>query len=250
MKCPNCGANLLIDDALCPFCGTENPYAKQHRKEMRHFTKEFDRTKNKILGKSRKINQVVVKIAMIAVLFALDLLLIMMIDGAFDIEGYVISKRIESNYDFHKNNLETFIENKDYIGFEKYYDYQALYFSDEFDEYGAMKQVCSAYSHLYRFTLELYTYEEDEDFFSYTDRFEFCSDQLHYMYDYSEPSKYSDQSEYTPDKLAFMRECVSDAEDIIQVFFNLTDEERESLKTLSNARRQVLLEEGALRNEQ
>ena len=65
MKCPNCGANLVIDDAVCTFCGTENPYAKQHRKEMRHFTKEFNKTKTSVLGKSRNINSFVIKIAMI-----------------------------------------------------------------------------------------------------------------------------------------------------------------------------------------
>lgn len=47
MKCPGCGSNLTIDDEKCLFCGQENPFAKKHRKEMRHFTKEFNKTKRK-----------------------------------------------------------------------------------------------------------------------------------------------------------------------------------------------------------
>ncbi len=44
MKCPNCGANLTIDDEVCSFCGVENPYAEKHREEMRKFTRDFNRT--------------------------------------------------------------------------------------------------------------------------------------------------------------------------------------------------------------
>ena len=45
MKCPNCGSNLSIDDERCSFCGADNSFAKKHRSQMRHFTREFNKTK-------------------------------------------------------------------------------------------------------------------------------------------------------------------------------------------------------------
>ena len=248
MKCPNCGANLIIDDAVCTFCGTENPYAKQHRKEMRHFTKEFNKTKTSVLGKSRNINSFVIKIAMIAVVFALDLLLLFLIGASYDIEKYIIAKDINANYPVHANEVTRLMEQRDYIGFQTYYEYQNLYYSDLFKEYNSVEQICNSYSIIYKHTLEIYTYDEEKDHINLDEKYMYLADNLDYMYRYSKPREYSNMIEYTDDKLEFMQECVDQTEEILRVYFNLTEEETESLETLSKARRQILLEEGAKRN--
>jgi len=69
------------------------------------------------------------------------------------------------------------------------------------------------------------------------------------MYEYYLPDEYSDEEEYKPEHQACMKDAVNQAEALIQTYFNLTDEEIESFETLSNARRQILMEEGLERNE-
>lgn len=247
MKCPNCGSNLTIDDDKCQFCGQANPFAVKHRREMKQFTTEFNRTKARVLKESGKVNHWAVKITLIAVLVALNAVIMYFNVESYGVERFFNRRRIEANYLTYKNQLDKYEEEQNFIGFYKYYETNELYHSDLMDEYRKVQSVCGHYASIYQYVLQLKT--QDPTYYTLEDRLEYIAETMGYMYDYYLPNEYSDEDQYKPEHQTCMTAAVEQAEDLIQTYFSLTDEEIESFETLSNARRQILMEEGLARNE-
>lgn len=70
MKCKNCGSNLEIENAYCPYCGRENPFAKKHRDDMKKYASDYNSTKDEVISRSRNVNTKAVKAAVIALTVA------------------------------------------------------------------------------------------------------------------------------------------------------------------------------------
>lgn len=248
MKCPNCGSSLTIDDAVCSFCGTENPYAKKHRQEMRQFTKAFNETKTEVLEKSQKINFFAVKIAIIAVLVALSLVFVFLGENSYQIERMIQRNKIESNYSYYKAKMDELEANRDYAGMAAFYEYQRIHSSERFEEFRAVYRISDDFRYYSKYVMEIYQYDGSQ-YYEVEDRFRYVAEQLENIYKYQTPPEYANEAEYSGEHLAYMNDCIKETEEIAQVFFNLTQEEVESLPTLSIARKQILLEEGYARNE-
>ena len=247
MKCPNCGSNLTIDDEKCQFCGQANPFAVKHRREMKRFTSEFNKTKATVLKESRKVNHWAAKITLIAVLVALNVVIMYFNVESYGVEKFFNRRRIEANYLTYKKQLDQYEEEQNFIAFYKYFEINELYHSDLMNEYRKVQNICSYYSSIYQYVMQL---QIDEDpYYNPEDRMEYIAESIGYMYDYYTPDEYSDEEQYKPEHQVCMTAAVEQAEDLIQTYFNLTDEEIESFDTLSNARRQILMEEGMTRNE-
>ena len=54
MKCPNCGAPLKMEDKFCTYCGAPNKLAVKHQQDMEHYEREFEKTQEEVLTKTRK----------------------------------------------------------------------------------------------------------------------------------------------------------------------------------------------------
>ena len=70
MKCPSCGANLQIDHAFCPYCGKVNPVAQKHREDMNRYANDYKKTKEEVIGNTRKFNKVTFRVTAIAITLA------------------------------------------------------------------------------------------------------------------------------------------------------------------------------------
>lgn len=247
MKCPNCGYNLTIDHERCPYCGNANPFAEKHRREMRRFKRDYNKTKEDVMHESKKVNAWTVKVALIAVLVALNIGLLFVYENAYSIYGMYNAARIESNYPEHKTRLDEMEENRQYIALAEYWQSYELNDSDILDEYNAVYRVCSAYSMVYRYTMRLATHEET--YTSVENQLEILVGYAEDVYNISKPSEYYLETRYQQKHQACMDDAVKQMEDLLQVYFNLTDEEIESFSELNQARRQIMLEEGLERNE-
>lgn len=247
MKCPNCGSNLTIDDEKCSFCGQASPFAVKHRKEMNRFTSEFNRTKANVMKESRKVNHWAAKITLIAVLVALNAAIMFFNNNSYSVERFFDKREIEANYLTYKNKLDELEKERNFIALCKYYEVNELHHSDLMDEYRKVQSVCSYYSSVYQYVLQMQT--QDPTYYSTENRLEYIAESMGYMYEYYQPDEYSDEDQYKPEHQACMNDAVAQAEDLIQTYFNLTDEEIDSFESLSNARRQILMEEGLARNE-
>lgn len=62
MKCKYCGADLTMEDEVCPFCHNPNPYYVKHREDMHRYEQDYQETKSDVYetaGKtSRKATQI------------------------------------------------------------------------------------------------------------------------------------------------------------------------------------------------
>lgn len=248
MKCQNCGANLTIDDEVCSFCGAANPFAAKHRREMRHFTREFNRTKSDVLTKSRHHSKWAAKITLIAVMVALNMLVWFLIANSYEVEAFMIGRNIDANYLVHKARLDEYEADRDFIGLNTYYEQNQLYYSDSLDEYEAVRNVCSNFSYLYEYVMELVT-EEDFEYYTKEQRLESIVELMDYIYEYSKPREYDNPDRYNAQHQECMNDIVALMEDLIQTYMNISDEDMEGFWELSKARRQILLEEGLGINE-
>ena len=72
---------------------------------------------------------------------------------------------------------------------------------------------------------------------------------MEYAYTYSKPREYSNMERYTAKHQACMDDAIEQMEDLIQVYFNIPDEDMERFSEISTARRQIIMEEGIGINE-
>ena len=249
MKCPNCGANLTIDDEICSFCGEENPFAEKHREEMKHFTRDFNRTKSQVLEKTQSHSRFVAKVMLIAVMVVVNLLIWITASDSYEVERFVINRRISSNYHVHKAELDRLEEERNFIGFYVYYYENRLYYSDLFEEYQAAYNVVTNYEVVYNYMMELVTEDPTDSYYTPEKRVEMLVQQIEYLYKYSKPGEYSDMTQYSQKHQVFMDDVIEQTETLIQTYLNIPADRMEEFRGLSSARRQIMIEEGLGINE-
>lgn len=249
MKCPTCGSNLTIDDEKCLFCGTNNPFAVKHRKEMRRFTKEFNKTKDEVMEKSHHVNRWAVKVTLIAILFAANLGVLFFINNIYEFEHFFKERELENNYAIHKEKLDELEANRDYIAFARYCEDMDMYMSDLFDEYEKVNRACNSFSFLYKETMGIVTQEELQ-YYTHEQRLEYVAQNIEYVYEFARKPEYSDEEQHNSQHQACLDDLVEDMEAFVKTYYGLSDEEMESFEELSKARRQILLEEGIKQYEQ
>jgi len=249
MKCPNCGANLTIDDEVCSFCGAQNPYAEKHREEMRHFTRDFKRTKSQVLEKTKSHSRFVAKVMLIAVMIVLNLVIWITAADSYSVEKFVINRRIDKNFLVHRSELDKLEAAEDFIGFYVYYYENRLYYSDLFEEYRAAYNVANNYEVAYNYIMELVTEDNKDSYYSDEKRVEMLAQQIEYLYKYSKPGEYSDMTQYSQKHQEFMDAAVEQTEDLLQTYLLIPAEEMEGFRELSAARKQIMMEEGLGINE-
>lgn len=243
MKCKSCGSNLTIDDEICSFCGAANPFAAKHRQQMRHFTREFNKTKSDVLTKSKHQSKFFVKITLIAVLVALNLIVWFAIGNFYDIESFFNARKINANYSAHKAIMDEYEENRQYMALAAYYDRNDLYDSSRFDEYRQVVNACNQYNSIYRNLIEI-VMDTDYDYMTKEDKVERISEDLEYLYKYAQKQTYSDEEQYAPVHQECLNDLVNDTEDLLQAYFEISEEDIAQFALLSKARRQIIMEEG------
>ena len=68
MKCDFCGANLTIDDEVCPYCHTPNTHYVKHREDMHRYEQDYQSTKTEVYETAGKTSKKATQIAVLAVL--------------------------------------------------------------------------------------------------------------------------------------------------------------------------------------
>ena len=115
MKCEHCGYNLQIEDSFCPYCGQPNPFAVRHQREMQHFSREFQKTKQDVLEKSSRFNRRTVRITITAVLIAACAVMAFLCAAADDIRYMQNEKKIEAGAQLIVTTGGVSVGRKDYL---------------------------------------------------------------------------------------------------------------------------------------
>lgn len=119
MKCKNCGANLAIDNAFCPYCGTPNKVAQKHRADMKKYATDYNDTKDQVIDKSKRANGVAIKVTAIALTVAAAIGL-MFYGGISDsLRRDHARKTTRDNADVYISEMKEYIANEDYLAVDE-----------------------------------------------------------------------------------------------------------------------------------
>lgn len=210
---------------------------------MHHFTREFNKTKAAVLKESKYQTKWVAKITLIAIMLAANLLVIFLMLNAYDIERFLEARKVNLAYSIHKNVLDEYEANRDFIALNYYFNNNNLYYSDKFDEYRAVSDACGDYSSIYCYVMDIVTKEETE-YNTYEKQVERISDELDYLYRVSVKGTYDAAEKYKPAHQACLDDIVAQTEMLIQTYLGVSDEDIAGFRDMSKARRQIIMEEG------
>lgn len=149
MKCKNCGADLSIENNFCPFCGTENQEFVQHREDMESFKGKFHKTQEDVYTSTKRFTKFSIKIAMIAVLVACNLIFIVMNVRIYDVEYFFERLSVTSSEDKHNEVLGQLEDSQLFYQINGYYYANDLYNLPYTNEYTRVCNASYSYARLY-----------------------------------------------------------------------------------------------------
>lgn len=244
MKCKSCGANLNIEDKVCPYCGLPNPFAAEHQKEMEHFEREFEDTKTEVIQKTQKLGRRASKITVIAVLVALCAAMLVLLIKADDIYYWRLEKKQNARAAEISAEIEKLIAEDEYSKVGEYIRVHNLIWADMFREYENVYYSSEEYSRVYYYLNELVCREQmSYEYYTEEEIIENIAKEMFRIYEEVTPDQYSDKKNFTKEKKRYMEGLVKQAESMIQYVFGLSDEERDRMSSLSQSRLNVLLED-------
>lgn len=150
MKCAKCGSNLEIDMAFCPYCGASNPVAEKHRADMAKYSKDYEKTKEEVIGNSKRFNTKTLKITVLAVTIAAVaatiILCIFMVDRGGRYSWKYIKKDPEK-----EAMVKELVAECDYIGLYDYFESEHFRFDygTENTDYNDLMRISTLYNELY-----------------------------------------------------------------------------------------------------
>ena len=242
LKCRKCGANLEMEMSCCPYCGTENPFAKQHREDMKRFTNDYKKTKAEVIDNSRRFNRRTFRITWIAVTAAAFILVIFL--SAFnDKLVYLKDARKETkNTKLYAEDALEYIRNDDYIGFYMFLGNKniSIYDTDVFDDYGDVRSASLHYYEIYCSVLKAampgYIYKKSDA--------ENLAYDITLAYRARDDAYDTKNSGFVCDEAKnYLDHLVRDMELMLKEYLGLSDEAVETLRNSTEAQRNVMLEE-------
>ena len=234
MKCEHCGANLRMEDAFCPYCGTENPFAKQHRADMERFTEDYKKTREEVLTKSRQFNHKNFKITLTAITIAMAAVLMLLVvfnDSLCYDHERATALRESSSY---TEELKELIAHDDYLAvYELMYSKKMnVYYGEGLYEFSDVKSASYNYAEIFE---DLLTAQDPSSYSKYAASY--ISDALKTFYS----DRYADEhEEYIQ---TYLDHLMRDVNLMLKTYLKLNDDEIALLPELSDAERTLLIEE-------
>lgn len=238
MKCKYCGNNLGIEDEFCPHCGKENSQAAKHIADMKNYKEDYDRTKDEVIEKSTKFNSRVARIAIIAVLILIVAVLLIINDSYSDFEKrekmsqQKIAKELEKN---KKNIGETLKEmeiHRDYLAMDYFILNHSLRSDEEYNDYARVFTAVIDYGVIHSDILNIV---DGFDNYGKKSKRDWCDDIAIYVSqweNYVEGRFWNDTADspmHAGEHGAFLADAKKDTQDMIQVYFELSDSQAEAI---------------------
>lgn len=242
MKCEFCGGDLSLEAESCPHCGQLNKHAQQHIKDMKLYRREFESTKKGVYSATKKYTEVTVRMVIITVMVVLIVALGIIYSNIYSIHRDVQRSLASRREEEYSRILDDYLAEEDYRGFLVFCESKGIslyYENGEFDAYQRLADAVGCYFQVSEKVMKVALSTEEDTL----DSDSLCYE-LNQFYAYCDPEKYTyykgeDRAE-TWQALERMEENIKL---MLQTYCNLTEEETDSLKELSEARRTVLIEE-------
>lgn len=241
MKCEKCGASIEIENNFCPYCGAENLYYRQHRQEMASMKEDYEKIKDHVMEKHRKIAGFSVKIAVICILIAVDLLLIFLAANMWSFLNIYEEIQAKKNHVLYRQRLEEYEKERDYMGLVAFYDEKNIYGVEELEDFDAVYRACSSYRYIYGYLVDL---QNEESYLSGEEKIKYICDNLDYLYEACEQQEYEKEEQFQGEHKKLMDRLQYDLEALFITYGGITKEEAQQFSELSYGRRQIALERG------
>ncbi len=241
MKCKYCGYNIGLEDKYCPHCGKLNDQAAQHIADMEHYEADYEQTKETVITKSTKFNGRTGRIAVIALLLMLMAVALNITHKYSDIETREKIKKEKTEKAVEKNRrninatLKEMEEHREYLAMSYFVTNHRLRGDDNYDEYMRVFTAAISYKSIYEDILNIVDgYEGYED----DGKEQWCNEIAIYITDWNSyvSGEFWDDSPTSPMHSGthgeFLADCRKDTQDMVQVYFKLTDEEAEAMWTM------------------
>lgn len=242
MKCNNCGSDMSIEDVKCRHCGTDNPYYKKHRADMRRYKEKFEKTRSDVYEKTGHFTKATVKITAIAILITLNLIVLFVFIDAWNISFSITKFQRGHQADEHRAKLSELEREGDYIGFNSYYDIKSLYGVDSLDEFDKIKAVCMFYDGIYDSIMKMAV--EKDSYQNPQECAEIINENLNNIYKYMEIKEYDIEESYSEVHMQAMQDALDQVYALLFAYCNISREDLDHFSDLSPAKRQLLIEEG------
>lgn len=250
MKCEYCAGNLSIENERCPHCDAPNPYFKAHRQDMADYAKRFADTEKDVVKKTNKYTKNTFNIAVCAVLVAVIAILILLVIRADDIAYNKQYRKNTKNAAAIAKVVKSYEDSKDYIGMAKYMNniYMNTY-KNEMTEFNYLTSVASEYSYIVEYMNKMVLKEDRSS--SAEDKAKYIARNLDSIYTTryvtAENSKNIYANETPPyfkqEHLDAMDDMINNIHVMFKAYLKMDDETIASLKDMTAAKRQLLLEE-------
>lgn len=243
MNCKYCGAPLKIEDEVCPYCGKPNPEAKEHRRKMRGFKRQYEQTREEVYAKSHFFAKWTVKVTLISVLVVLNLLLLVLHGMAWELGGQMRLIRVRMNREEYIARMETLEKERKFREFSSVYEADNLRNDSDFEHYRAFQYMASQYGYLYTSIMRQVGTEENR-YYTPEQLAEDVNSQLGYLYRQLDEDHSWDEEQYTPEHMATMEDLIDEVHLLLKTYWNISAEDLEKFRKLSSGKRQVILERG------
>lgn len=245
MKCDYCGSNLGIEDELCPHCGNPNTHARQHSEAMRMFNSRFRATEAEVRENTRRFNRFTVTLTVLAVLVALNAIVLLLIANSWLIEDSMINKSVARNMKTHVAALDEMMVARDYRGIEYYANMNNLTYSEAMRKYDSVFNVVRSYNQIQNNIIELFINDRDTKYSYMSDEelIEYIARNYEYVYDLEEELDRTWGEPIPENAKVFVRNTIDDAGLLLKEFFGVTDDDLIAMRDMTTSRRALLLEE-------
>ena len=244
MKCQYCGSNLGIYDINCPYCGRENIFAAEYVADKQSYEDELKETKVKSQKKAR-LSERAARGIVIAVLSTTILIMLGLIKYYDDFDARLErkeQKRIEKvtgNVDAMDSTLAEMERNREYLAMFHFVLNYELEREERYRDYARVFSAVTNYQVIYSDILNIidgYTGYDQKT------KKDWCADIAIYISNwnnYVEGEFWHDSEDspmHTGEHGAFLAEAKRDTQDMVQVYFKLTDEQANNMWTMGESK--------------
>ena len=244
MKCPNCGGQMGIEDAVCPYCNTPNAMAVQHQSDMARYRQEYQRTQESVMEKTSFLQRQGSWLVVLSILLVALVAGVILLANSWDIGYSIREKNVERTAAEDYQVMDSYLEQGDYGKFVGYYSANDIGIVYE-NPYQGLEMAAYAYVDLLRYVAAL----NDPSSFWYKpnrigDTCEYIAEDLNRIYTLED--RYSDDIDryLPPDKRVYYDDLCNRTAAIAKAYFGLTDKDIEDIPNLSKKKLAAMIEEG------
>ena len=229
VNCKNCGAPLSLDQATCPYCGTENREAIEHIKKLKSLEKTYRNAQKEVSEEVFRSRRSYGPLIVLVIVLLANLVMLPLHGAAYEFAGR-ISARKYSIEDINAR-LDEFLEEGKYAELYEFIDHYDLRYSD-FEDYYPFFNMCSNYTRILDFMSD---YRYDAEY--YTDPLvKTCEAIKDYYDDYKYEVKRIEKVRFK----GYLNELNDRIGLILKTFLNFTDEDIAAIDDMSSAELVVL----------